>query len=174
MTKAKPLPATYAIEDFDNTRARNLADDNYAGDTPHDIDPGPTGLDFEEAMKLETEQVDRIGAHLIGTYLLGTNGEERTFELVEPMPEDMTSNPYILESHTVFSDLRQAADHARRTIAALDREIEDLDRTADEQIALINARRDTNKAQREKRKEDLMKIVAADAMVNGQPQEPGA
>lgn len=145
------------------------------------IDPGPTGLDFEAAMALEQ-------GGMTGVHMISSSGEEKTFHWAEP--QDLTSwerpagtgsaplmeptaNPYILESHTVLTDLNRAAVEARRTIAALDREIADLDRTADEQIALINARRDANVAQREKRKEDLMKIVAADAMVNGQPQEQG-
>ncbi len=138
------------------------------------VDPGPTGLDFEAAMKLEGEQPDLTGVHMISS-----SGEEKTYRWSRDgvlNPEDTlepTTNPYILESHIVLTDLNRAAVEARRTIAALDREIADLDRTADEQIALINARRDANKAQREKRKEDLMKIVAADAMVNGQPQEQG-
>ena len=157
----------------------DIMNDSSVPDHPHgmeaalaSVDPGPTGLDFEAAMALEQ-------GGMTGIHMISSSGEEKTYHWSRDgvlNPEDTlepTTNPYILESHIVLTDLNRAAVEARRTIAALDREIADLDRTADEQIALINARRDANKAQREKRKEDLMKIVAADAMVNGQPQEQG-
>lgn len=227
MTKAKPLSTDNTPNDLDPAIVDKLAEldrtdpidpndchgDHIEPGSPLDqwTDPGPTGLDFEAAMKLEGEQPDLTGVHMISS-----SGEEQTFRWSQQLdltswakppgtgtapleehtadPDDVhaaekayakavregqiaklhgytpTANPYILESNTVLNDLRSAANQARRTIAALDREIADLDRTADEQIALINARRDANKAQREKRKEDLMKIVAADAMVNGQPK----
>lgn len=195
MTKAKPLSTANTPNDLDPAVVDKLAeldrtdpidpeqvfDDIMNGssvpDHPHgmeaalaSVDPGPTGLDFEAAMALEQ-------GGMTGIHMISSSGEEQTFRwsrdgVLNPADTlEPTANPYILESNTVLNDLRSAANQARRTIAALDREIDDLDRTADEQIALIAARRDANKAQREKRKEDLMKIVAADAMVNGQPTE---
>lgn len=192
MTKAKPLSTANTPNDLDPAVVDKLAELDRTDPIDPSIvseeelqeahaaewietfgtatDPGPTGLDFEAAMALEQ-------GGMTGIHMISSSGEEKTYHWSRDgvlNPEDTlepTANPYILESNTVLNDLRSAANQARRTIDALDREIADIDRTADEQIALINARRDANKSQREKRKEDLMKIVAADAMVNGQPTE---
>lgn len=86
---------------------------------------------------------------------------------------DSTNNPYLIESSTVLGDLAHEAHRARLAINALDHEIEHLTGDADFQIRRITARRDQEIAQREKRKDDLMKIVAADTIVNGVTSEGG-
>lgn len=82
--------------------------------------------------------------------------------------QDAASNPYLIESSTVLGDLAHEAHRARLALNALDNEIEHLNEDADYQIARITARRDIEIEQREKRKTDLMKIVAADSIVNGE------
>lgn len=81
--------------------------------------------------------------------------------------DDHTTNPYLLESSKILSDLAAESHRAQLTIDALDKEIEHLTADADFQIRRIEARRDAELAQRTARVDDLMKIVSANTIVNG-------
>lgn len=81
--------------------------------------------------------------------------------------DDHTTNPYLLESSKILSDLAAEAYRAQLTIDALDKEIEHLTADADFQIRRIEARRNAEISQRTARVNDLMKIVSANTIVNG-------
>lgn len=87
--------------------------------------------------------------------------------------DDHTTNPYLLESATILADLANEASRAQRTIAQLDAEMAHLAEDADFQIRRITARRDAEVASRQARVDDLMKIVSANTIVNGEKQESG-
>lgn len=84
--------------------------------------------------------------------------------------DDHTTNPYLLESSTILGELAYEAVRARAVIQQLDAEIDHLNQDAAFQIRRIEARRDIELEQRNRRKDDLMKIVSADIMLNGEKQ----
>ena len=84
--------------------------------------------------------------------------------------DDHTTNPYLLESSTILGELAYEAIRARAVIQQLDAEIDHLNQDAAFQIQRIEARRDIELEQRNRRKDDLMKIVSADIMLNGEKQ----
>lgn len=81
---------------------------------------------------------------------------------------DSTTNPYLLQSSKVLGTLADEAHRARQTIAALEQEMGLVTADADFQIARIQGHRDAELAARQARVDDLMKIVAADSVVNGE------
>ena len=113
------------------------------------------------------------------------DGQEEWTRANTPIPEpalegnlyadadDSTANPYLLESSTILGELAYEAVRARAVIQQLDAEIDHLNQDAAFQIQRIEARRDIELEQRNRRKDDLMKIVSADIMLNGDKQGSG-
>lgn len=114
----------------------------------------PAGVDFDAALALADEQP--------GTDSPGF-----------PTPPDHTVNPYLLESSRILGDLAHEANRAQAVIHQLDAEMTHISNDAAFQINRITARRDTELAARQARIDDLMRIVAANTIVNGDKQESG-
>lgn len=81
--------------------------------------------------------------------------------------DDHTTNPYLLESSRILGDLANEANRAQAVIHQLDAEMAHLTQDAEFQIQRIQARRDADLGARQARVDDLMKIVAANTIVNG-------
>lgn len=94
--------------------------------------------------------------------------------LVDTPPAPRSDNPYLLESSRALGDLAAEAWRARRLIDVLDTEIDQIKADAALQIERLKRYRDIEVAQRETRKEDLMRIVSADIAVNGTAHQPDA
>lgn len=130
------------------------------------------GALISEAVPENLELVDSWKDHVPEDFDPATHVpmHERTDQ---PIEETHATNPYLLESSTVLGDFHSEAQRAQLLINQIDHEIEHLTQDADFQIQRIVIRRDAELSQRERRKADLMKIVAAAFMIGGKEQADG-
>lgn len=112
---------------------------------------------FDAAGAILGEPIDMTGWKAVGDAV----------ETTENATLDSTANPYLLESSAILGELAYEAVRARAVIQQLDAEIDHLTQDAAFQVRRIEARRDIELEQRNRRKDDLMKIVSADIMLNG-------
>lgn len=189
MTKAKPLSTANSPNAIDPDLADKLAEldrtdpiDTVIAGAPVSftpVDEAYRKVAFAASMNLPygttpegMELVDSWKDHVPEDFDPATHVpmHERTDQ---PIEETHASNPYLLESSTVLGDFHSEAQRAQLLINQIDHEIEHLTQDADYQIQRITIRRDAELNQRERRKADLLQIVAAASMIGGKGQTNG-
>lgn len=187
MTKAKPTDAGKTtghepLETLSRTNFMDLGRVSFDGPTsgtqtalPSEaeiaamLEQENAGVDFERAMKLMDDEADALAENsellkaMEHTRL--TLGRNLSVPVDKPTDGADLPNPYLLESGTVLNDLAYEAQRATRIIDGLAYEMDQIAADADLQIKRIEARRDTELAQRRKRTADLQKIIDAHAAV---------
>lgn len=146
------------VSDDDRVDVVMLANDG-STQTFEDVGFTPTGVSLDAelyGLKIEEDPAHRIDVPWP--------------PVEQPTEETHATNPYLLESSTVLGNFHSEAQRAQLLINQIDHEIEHLTQDADFQIQRILIRRDAEVTTREKRKADLMKIVAAASMIGGKEQ----
>ena len=92
----------------------------------------------------------------------------KTYEALSQPKPTPSQAPYLLDSGVFIEELKRQSSNASSEIEAIMAEILDIETRANNDIASIAARRDSEKAAREARRMDLAKIVEMTARAMGE------